>query len=61
MSTAFEVAIGMCVLLLFLLGIYVGRVSGENQWVHGILMVATGLATVILLLLLLPRGTAQIA
>jgi len=47
------VAVAACVMLLFFLGTYIGRVSGENPWVHGALMVATGLLIVAVVSLLL--------
>lgn len=59
-GTAVNSAIASCIVLLFLLGAYVGRVSGENPLLHGILMVTTGVVTVVLLSLLLPGGFAEI-
>ena len=57
METAVNSAIVLCVVLLFLLGVYVGRVSGENPLLHGVLMVCTGVVIVVLLSLLLPGNS----
>jgi len=57
MEAAVSSSIVLCVVLLFLLGVYVGWVSGENPWLHGVLMVCTGVVIVVLLSLLLPGNS----
>jgi predicted membrane protein (TIGR00267 family) len=36
--------------ILFLLGIFLGKVSGKNIWLRGFLMMSAGLITIILML-----------
>lgn len=57
METAVSSAIVLCVVLLFLLGVYIGWVSRENPWLHGVFMVCTGIVIVVLLSLLLSGGS----
>jgi predicted membrane protein (TIGR00267 family) len=40
---------------LFTLGVFLGKVSRENVWIHGLLMVGAGVLTALLLLALLGR------
>jgi len=57
-SAAIQLAVGVCLTVLFVLGIYIGRVSDENPLLHGMLMVASGLVTMVVLSVLLPNLTA---
>ena len=51
-ATAFVVSIGASLFTLFLLGVYLGRISGENILYSGLKMVVSGAAVAIIALLL---------
>lgn len=52
LATAFVVAIGASLFTLFILGVYLGRISGENILYSGLKMVISGAAVAIIALLL---------
>jgi predicted membrane protein (TIGR00267 family) len=51
-ATAFVAAIGASLLTLFILGVYLGRISGENILYSGLKMVVSGAAVAMIALLL---------
>jgi len=51
-ETAFIVSIAASMLTLFLLGVYLGRISGENILISGAKMVVSGIAVALIALLL---------
>jgi len=52
METAFIVSIVASMLTLFLLGVYLGRISGENILISGAKMVVSGIAVALIAMLL---------
>lgn len=52
LATAFVAAIGASLFTLFILGVYLGRISGENILYSGLKMVVSGAAVAIIALLL---------
>jgi len=52
METAFIVSIAASMLTLFLLGVYLGRISGENILISGAKMVVSGIAVALIAMLL---------
>jgi len=52
LTTAFVAAIGASLFTLFILGVYLGRISGENILYSGLKMVVSGAAVAIIALLL---------
>jgi predicted membrane protein (TIGR00267 family) len=50
--TAYLVSMGLSLFTLFLLGFYLGRISGENIWFSGIKMVISGIAVALIAFLL---------
>lgn len=54
--TAYLVSMGASLLTLFVLGIYLGKVSGDNIWVSGVKMVVSGVAVALIALLLGVQG-----
>lgn len=48
---AFYMAIGICMLLLFVLGLFLGAVSKKNMWAYGAKTLFAGILTAILMLL----------
>jgi predicted membrane protein (TIGR00267 family) len=55
-KTAYLVSMGASLLTLFFLGVYLGRVSGENIWYSGIKMMVSGIAVALIALLLGVQG-----
>ena len=51
-ATAFIASIGASLFTLFVLGVYLGRISGENILYSGLKMVVSGVAVAIIALLL---------
>lgn len=49
-ETGLIVSLTLNLLTLFILGVFIGRVSEENVWIHGLLMVGAGILTALLLL-----------
>lgn len=49
-ETGLIVSLTLNLLTLFTLGVFLGRVSEENVWIHGLLMVGAGILTALLLL-----------
>ncbi|NWF96024.1 MAG: VIT1/CCC1 transporter family protein [Candidatus Thorarchaeota archaeon] len=58
--SAFEVAIVMCLVLLYLLGVFLGHVSRKNVWKYGLRTLTAGVITAILMLLI-AFATGEIA
>ena len=54
--TAYVVSMGASLLTLFILGIYLGKVSGGNIWYSGVKMVISGVAVALIALLLGVQG-----
>ena len=54
--TAYIVSMGASLFTLFVLGIYLGKVSGGNIWVSGVKMVVSGIAVALIALLLGAEG-----
>jgi predicted membrane protein (TIGR00267 family) len=54
--TAYVVSMGASLFTLFILGIYLGKVSGDNIWVSGVKMVVSGIAVALIALLLGAEG-----
>ncbi|MBD3204832.1 hypothetical protein GF319_00640 [Candidatus Bathyarchaeota archaeon] len=54
--TAYIISMGASLFTLFILGIYLGKVSGENIWVSGVKMVVSGIAVALIALLLGAEG-----
>ncbi|MGW8181868.1 MAG: VIT1/CCC1 transporter family protein [bacterium] len=52
METAFIVSIAASMLTLFLLGVYLGKISGENILISGAKMVVSGIAVALIAMLL---------
>lgn len=50
--TAFVLSIAACLMTLFLLGVYLGRISGGNIFYSGLRMVISGIAVALIALLL---------
>ncbi|MGQ4871289.1 MAG: VIT1/CCC1 transporter family protein [Candidatus Thorarchaeota archaeon] len=57
---SFLLAIGICLVLLFLLGLFLGSVSKKNIWMYGAKTLAAGILTALILFLvaMLTGGTA---
>jgi predicted membrane protein (TIGR00267 family) len=51
LTTAYLLTLPISMVILFLMGVYLGRVSGRNHWSYGITMLAIGMMTAILILL----------
>jgi predicted membrane protein (TIGR00267 family) len=51
-TTAFMLAIVVCMVLLFLLGLFLGHVSRKNMWIYGAKTLAAGIVTALLVLLI---------
>ena len=51
-QTAYYLSMALSIFTLFLLGIYLGRISGGNVWVSGLKMVVSGIAVALIALLL---------
>ena len=51
-KTAYYLSMASSIFTLFLLGIYLGRISGNNVWVSGLKMVVSGIAVALIALLL---------
>ncbi len=52
LSLAYAASVGACLATLFLLGVYLGRISGGNIITYGVKMVLAGVAVALLALLL---------
>jgi len=50
--TAFYAAIALCMLLLFLLGLFLGRVSRKSMWSYGAKTLLAGIVTAILMFII---------
>ncbi len=50
--TAFYTAIGLCMILLFMLGLFLGKVSGKSMWNYGAKTLLAGIVTAIFMFLI---------
>ncbi len=51
-QTAFYIGIGICMLLLFLLGLFLGSISKKNIWSYGAKTLLAGILTAIMMILI---------
>jgi predicted membrane protein (TIGR00267 family) len=51
-SSAYFISVPLSLAVLFLLGIYLGKVAKENGWLYGMAMVAVGALTALIILLI---------
>jgi predicted membrane protein (TIGR00267 family) len=51
-QTAFYIGIGICMLLLFLLGLFLGSISKKNMWSYGAKTLLAGILTALMMLLI---------
>jgi len=54
-ETGLVASLTLNLFILFTLGVFLGKVSHENIWIHGLLMVGAGILTALLLLVFLGR------
>jgi predicted membrane protein (TIGR00267 family) len=52
LTNAYTFSLALSLAILFLLGIYLGKVAKENGWLYGIAMIAVGALTAIIILLI---------
>ena len=51
-SNAYFISVPLSLAVLFLLGIYLGKVAKENGWLYGMAMVAVGALTALIIFLI---------
>jgi predicted membrane protein (TIGR00267 family) len=51
-SSAYFISVPLSLAVLFLLGIYLGKVAKENGWLYGMAMVAVGALTALIIFLI---------